>query len=283
MLRKDKPKAVQELKSLIQQYPIIGIVSIEKLPTRQLQTIKKRLGKDVKIKVSKQVVIRKAIEESKINGWKKLIDHVKGSVGIVLAKQDPFKLFMTVKKNKTPAPAKPGDIAKDDIMIKKGQTSLPPGPAITQLQNVGLKTKVEGGKIHILEAAIVVKKGEKISSELASVFTMLGIEPMEIGLNILCLMENGIVYEKDVLDIDLEEYVKIVKKAITQAFNLSININYPTKLTISTMIQKAFNDARSLSLNTDIIEKEFIKDTIGKAIISAKSLEIILNKKEVEK
>jgi len=45
-------------------------------------------------------------------------------------------------------------------MIPAGDTPFKPGPIIGDLQKVGIKAKIQGGKIVITDDSLVVKKAE---------------------------------------------------------------------------------------------------------------------------
>ena len=63
-----------------------------------------------------------------------------------------------------------------------------------------------------------------------------------------------------------------VAKCFSYGVTLSVNIGYPTKLTIPLMLQKAFIETKALAVERDIMEKEFIEDILKKAERAAKSL-----------
>lgn len=134
--------------------------------------------------------------------------------------------------------------------MKAGPTDLLPGPAISTLTKVGIPAKVEAGKIAIIRDKIVCKAGEKVSMELASALQLLKMEPMEIGLNVVVFDEKGVVYKKEQLFIDEEKLRNDIQLAIQNAFNLSINADYPTKETIGFMLSKAYWNAKELSIET---------------------------------
>jgi large subunit ribosomal protein L10 len=62
------------------------------------------------------------------------------------------------EKNKTKMTAKAGDVAPNDIIVPAGNTGLPPGPAISELHDVGIRTKIDVGSVWIVNDATVVKK-----------------------------------------------------------------------------------------------------------------------------
>ena len=94
---------------------------------------------------------------------------------------------------------------------------------------VGIKAGVEGGKVAVKEDTVVVKKDEQINPKVAENLTRLGIEPMEVGLDLMAAYEDGLIYTKDILTIDEGEYINRLNEAAKNAFNLAFNTEYTTK------------------------------------------------------
>ena len=272
MKKEDKPKYVEQLTGMINEYSVIGVLNMHKMPARALQQMRESMRGTTVIKSGKKGLITRALNSSKKSNIKTLQEKLAGEPALLLTNENPFRLFRLIKENRTPAAAKPGDIAAKDITIPKGSTNLPPGPSISTLQKVGLKTSVQGGKIAVMADKVVCKAGEKITQDLADVLALLKIEPMEIGLDLAYVWEDGTIYGKEVLDVSVEDYMNEVAKCVTYGVNLSVNIGYPTKLTIPLMLQKAFIETKALAVERDIMEKEFIEDILKKAERAAKSL-----------
>jgi large subunit ribosomal protein L10 len=266
--RKDKIEAVDALATKISQYPVVGVMSLHKVPADALQKIRGELTEAV-IKVERKSVLAKALEKS---GKKELAKLLESQPAVVLSKMNPFKLYKFVQKKKTKAAAKPGDLAPENIVVPAGPTEIPPGPAISALTKVKIAAKVEGGKIAVAKDSPVAKKGDVISAELASALSMLKMQPMEIGLEISALMEDGMLYGKDVLAVDETKIISDIGLAASQAFNLSINSGWPTKQTIGPMITKAFLNAKSLGLEAGILDTGVIEDLLAKAKRQADAL-----------
>ena len=283
MLRKDKPTEVKKLSELIKKYRAVGIVSMKAMPAKQLQSIRKDLkGKGI-IRAAKNNMIARALDAVDNPNIDKLKEKLKGPCALLLTNENAFKLARYLDKMKIPTAAKKGDIPSKDIVITKGPTEHPPGPAISTLQKVGLKTSVVDGKINIMEDKVVCKAGQEITEDMVNVFSLLKMEPMEIGLDIISVWEDGTVYDKDILTIDEEEYLNKITTACQQAFNLSMNIGYPTKQNIELIIQKSFIEAKSLSLEAGILDKSIIGELLAKAVAEAKALEEGLPKEEKPK
>jgi len=243
----EKKKAVEELTKLLNSYSVIGILNLYKTPASAFQKIKRELKDRAMIKVAKKSLLLFALEKANKNNLK---DFLEGYPALILTNSNPFKLFLFLKKKKTPAFAKPGDIAVRDIEVKAGPTDLLPGPAISTLTKVGIPAKVETGKIAIMKDKIVCKAGEKISMDLASALQLIKLETMEVGLNVVVFEEKGVVYKKEQMDIDEEKLMNDIQLAIHNAFNLSINSGYPTKETIEFILSKAYWNAKALESQT---------------------------------
>ncbi len=273
-IAESKKKVVAEIIKYCKEYPIIGIVNMENLPAPQLQAMKSKLRDKVKIFMTKKRLMKVAFEklEKDFKGIKDLEKSFKGMPAILFTKDSPFKLSKTLKENKSSAPAKAGQEAPNDIIVPAGPTPFAPGPVISELGSIGIKTGVENGKVAVKEDTVVVKAGETINANAAGILTRLGIEPMEVGLDLLAAYENGTIYSKDILSVDDKEYLDKLNNACKEAFNLAMFIEYPTKDTIESLIGKAFNDAKAIGLSQNIIDEGIIDELLAKAEKSALSV-----------
>lgn len=245
MVKEWKLKAVEKLKNEIEKSPAIAIVDMHKLPSRQLQQIKKKVRGQAVFRVMKKSTLRFAIKDSEKKNMKEFREIIPQQPALVLTEMDPFKFFSTIDKLKSPAAAKEGDVAPSEIKISAGPTNLLPGPVISELTKAGIPAAVEEGKIAVKKDVVVAKKGDKISKNLASALKKLGIEPILIGLNIVAIYQNGMIYKKEDLNL-VNIYPDMVKEAFNQALNLSVAIGYPTKESIKYLIAKAVNTAQAL-------------------------------------
>ena len=177
-----------------------------------------------------------------------------------------------MKKSRSAAPAKAGQIAPNNIVVAAGQTSFSPGPIIGELGSIGVKTGIEAGKVVIKQDSIVVKEGQMIQSNVATLLTRLGIEPMEIGLNITGVYENGEIYTRKVLDIDEKQFASDLIKCAKDAFNLAFNISYPTKENIDLLIKKAHLDALIVTESNEILTTERLKNKILQSTIEINNI-----------
>jgi len=271
---KYKQKVVDEFVKLIEEYPIIAAVNLEMMPAPQLQIMRAKLRDKVVLKMSKRRLMKIAIEKAKAKkkDIEKLEPYLKGMPALIFTKENPFKLNKILVQNKSKAPAKAGQVAPSDIIVLAGPTPFAPGPVIGELGAIGIKTKVEGGKIAVSEDTVVVKEGEVIKPNVAGLLTRLGIEPMEIGLDLTAAYEKGIIYKSDILAIDEKAFMEKLNNAATWAFNLAVEAGYFTKDTIELLVPKAFNEAKALALEANIMADAVAEELVAKAEMQAKSL-----------
>jgi large subunit ribosomal protein L10 len=268
-----KKREVAEIKELIEKCPVIGILDLFKMPSRQLQSIRKKLRGTAIIRMCKKRLMERALKE--VKGKKdvqKLSEFPAKKPALIFSQIDPFKLFKILKENKSLRYAKANDIAPNDIIVPAGPTSLPAGPAIGELQRVKIPAMVKEGKIHVREDTVVVRKGEEISSQIANVLKKLDIQPIEVRINLLGVWEDGIIYRKDILDVDEEAYKQMIKEAHVSALNLCVNVCYPNKESIKILITKAYQHGKNLGLNAAILDEGIVEDLIAKAVTQASAL-----------
>ncbi len=259
-----KRDEIQNIKDLINDYPLFGVVGIGGIPAKQLQSMRRDLKDLAVLKVSRNTLMKRALDESDDN-VKQMDDYVTVQTALVFTDQNPFKLYKILEQSKTPSPIKAGAIAPNDIIVEKGPTSFPPGPILGDLQAAGIPAAIDGGKVVIRETKAVAKEGEPVSQKLAAMLSRLEIYPVEVGLDLRAVYESGSVFTPDVLAIDEDEYFNNFIAATQQAFNLSVNAAYPTADNMATLISKAVCESRNVAVNATVFEPEVMDTLLGKA------------------
>ena len=262
-----KKEEVNELKNIIGQYDVIGIVDLMNIPAKQLQEMRKSLKGKAVIRMSKINLINLALEDCNAEKTNiiDLSEHMDGQIAIIATEMNPFKLYKILEDSKTQAPAKPGTIAPDDIIVPEGDTGFEPGPFLGELQQVGIPAKIDKGKICVQKETVVVAAGEEVSKQVAATLSRMDINPMEVGIDLKAVYEEGSIYTSDVLAIDEEQTLADVQNAFKKAFNLSVNAAIPTKETTSTIITLAYTRAINLGVEAAIMTSETSEPLIGLA------------------
>ncbi len=246
MVKEQKLKAVVDLKKSLETNPVIGIINMHKMPSKQLQEIRKNLRGKATIFMTKKSILQRALEGVERPKVDELGKEMPEQPAIVFTDMDPFKLYGTISKMKSPIAAKEGDIAPREIKVSAGLTNIMAGPAISEFAKAKIPAGVEEGKITVKRDTVVAKKGDIISKDVAGILQKLDIEPMEVSLDVVTLFENGMIYGKDVLSLVGDVFLDKLKEAGRQALNLSVFICYPTKDNIAQLLAKAHSNADAL-------------------------------------
>jgi len=261
----EKTGEVEEIKELLKEYKSIGVASLQKVRAPQLQEFKKNLADKVYMRVLKNTLTKIAIENMGKTELKKLEKYLEGSNIFLFTNLNPFKLALLLEKGKVKTTAKSGDTAAFDVIIPAGNTGQPPGPIISQLNAVGLPTRIESGSVWVSKDTLVVRKGEAINERLAAVLSKLGIKAVEAGLSMRAVFDEGLMISGDQLKLDIEGTRKNLEQSRGEAFALSLSIAYPTSENIVMLLQTAHQKVYALSLNAAVPTKETTADLIRKA------------------
>ncbi|TFG31006.1 50S ribosomal protein L10 [Candidatus Thorarchaeota archaeon] len=275
-----KVDAVEKLVATINDSKMIGLVNVEGVGAKQLQGIRDSLRGSAILKMARNTLMIRAIEESKKKGINDLVTFVKGPVAFVFSDQDPFILSKFLSENKTAAPAKGGQTAPKDIIVPAMNTGVAPGPFISELAGLKIPSRVKGGVIHITDDTVAVKKGSTISNAMALMLSRLGIEPMELQLKLIAAYTDGEVLTADSFEINLEALFKEVILGHQYAVNLSVNRGIPTTETMPMIIAKANMEAKSLVLNIGFFVPEMVHTFLSKANSESFALAMAVSEKD---
>jgi large subunit ribosomal protein L10 len=271
----EKKKVVKRILDLAKKLPIIGILNMHSLPAAQFARMRNSLRQNAEMLMTKKSLILPALNSLKktMQGIDKLAESLPEMPAILFTKDNPFTLYKTIKKSKSKAPAKGGQPAPFDLIVPAGPTPFAPGPVLSELAQLGIKAGVEGGKVAVKQDCTVCKAGQPIKPALAAMLTRLGIEPMEVGLDLTAVYETGTVYPKTVLDIDETKFINMLTTAAQLAVNLSVETAYLTKDTAELLLQKAFREAKAVGIEGRIMEPELVTELLAQADREAKSVQ----------
>jgi large subunit ribosomal protein L10 len=264
---KQKIEALSRFASLAEKYNVIAIADLHKVRSSQIQELRKKLRGTAEMFAIKNTIARKAAEEI-ADKKRNIIDFVKRLTGpnlLLFTNMNPYSLILFLNRNKVKVSAKGGDIATNDIVIPAGNTGIPPGPIISEFGAVKVPTKIEGGSIWIVKDTIVARKGETISSRLASLLSKLGMKPIEVGLSITGAYDGGQLLGRDELMIDVDEYRRQVAASFIQAFQLALEVGYVTAETAVPLIEECHREAVSLSIEAEFPTSETIEEIVRQA------------------
>ena len=278
LLRREPPEwkkeIVERLKEYFRRYPVVAAAELSKARSAMLHEIRRRLRNQVEVTVIKKSLARKAAEElgEERPNLTRFIDSIKGGALLLFTGMDPFKLSLLVQRNKVRVEARGGDVAESDIVVPAGNTGIPPGPVISEFSALKIPTKIDSGTIWITMDTVAARKGEVISPKLASLLSRLGVKPVEAGLSLISAYSDGTVIAGEDLKLDLGEYRRRIIEAASNALNLAVNANIPTRESLPFIIARAYLEARRIAVEAEYPDKEIIRESIISAHLKALKL-----------
>ena len=273
MTREQKEAKVEEFEEAIEEYDVIGILDMQSLPARQLQEIEAEIEEFADIKMSRKTLMNIALENSDKEGINQLDTDEAMQPAFIFSTKDPFQLYSLIQANQTAAAADGGEIAPNDIEVPEGDTGIGPGPMLGKLQQTGAQVQVDDGSIHVMQPATMVEAGDEITGEDAEILNQLGIEPLQIGLDLVVAYSDAEIFEAEELDIDTDQYREDIESATTAGFNLAVNAGVVNETTASAIISEAAQKAKNLAISEGLPEEETIEEAVSYAHSAAQSVD----------
>jgi large subunit ribosomal protein L10 len=252
-----KVAAVDRLIASMEGRRVVGIARIEGIPAVQLQHMRGKLRDKATLTVGKNRLLALALERAaaKREGIQGLSKVVQGQSALVTSDLNAFRLFKELEATKTKAPARGGEVAPEDISVLAGETPFKPGPIVGELQKAGIPAAIDKGKVVIRQDKVLLRRGERIPREVASVLTRLEIYPLTVGLDVQEVFEDGVVFGRDVLAVDEEKVRADVMMASRQAYNLALYAWIPTTITTRPLLAKAHREALAVATKAGYLSR----------------------------
>jgi large subunit ribosomal protein L10 len=282
LTREQKEEIVEHMEEQIDEHPVVGILDMHNLPSKQLQQIKKEMKEFANIRMERKTLMKLAIENSDKEGVDQLEENEATQPAFIFSNKDPFQLYSLIQQNKSSAAAQGGEEAPSDIEVPEGDTGIGPGPMLGKLQGAGLQVQVDDGSIHVQKPGVIVERGETITADDAEILNQIGIEPLEIGLDLDIAFSEGEIFTAEELDIDVDEYRADVEAAATGAFNLAVNAGVVNKTTASAIVSQAAQKAENLAVSEGLPEEETIEKSISYAKSNAEGVDSQVDLDSVE-
>lgn len=269
-----KKAEVQTISKMLSDSKVVALVSIGGIPSASMQKIRAGLRGKAEVRSGKNNLLQLALEdaETRVKGIQQLEPLMDGQTALVGSELNPFALYKQFSQSRTKMAAKAGQKAPFDIEIQKGDTPFKPGPIVGELQKAGIPAAIVSGKVVIKSTKVVVKKGEAITADLAAALAKLEIHPIEVGLDVKAVYENGFLYKPDVLAVDETEFGNRLARAARSALGLALEIGWATKTTIEPLLGKAVKSAMGVGAATKALTKDTVPEYLRTAFLQVSAL-----------
>jgi large subunit ribosomal protein L10 len=278
MKKADKEKFVKDSIKELKSYKSIGVVQVNNKPDRLLQAARSRLKGEAKVIMGRKSLLTKILDGDEKS--KALVKDLTGTSAIILSNLEAFDLYKKFRAHSIKLAAKPKQIAPSDIEIKAGETSVAPGQAVTELKQAGIDVQIQKGKVVIAKDKVVVKQGGMISLQMAKALHTLNIEPFEAYIEPNAIASGGMVFTKDILNIDPIRTTQEIAGAFRSALTLSLELGIVNRYTVVTLIEKAYRNAMYLGTEINAYDTGVIERVIAKAESQASALNAVTENKQ---
>jgi len=155
-----------------------------------------------------------------------------------------------ISELKVEAAAKAGAISPIDVIVPNGGTNMEPTKT-SFFQALSIPTRINRGMIEIINDVHLLKPNQKVSLSQAALLQMLGIRPFKYGLKVTTVYDNGAVYPAAVLDLTDEDLLKRFFQGVSNVAALSLQVGYPTAVSVPHSVLNGFRNLVAVSLVTD--------------------------------
>jgi len=254
-LSKEKKTAyIARVQNVLATYKKFFVVTVTNVGSKAMQNTRMQMRGKAEILMGKKSLLRKALSifmEANPNDPIGCIqDYLTGMSGFVFTNGDLGEIRDMIKSNKVPAPARPGAIAPEDVIVPPGPTGCDPGQT-SFFQVLQVPTKIVKGQIEITTQVELIKKGVKVGASEAALLDKLNIRPFEYGFGIETVYDNGSRFAADVLDIDDEFLTNKFNLGLLDVAAVSLAIGYPTQISMPHSMGNAFKDLCAIVVGLD--------------------------------
>lgn len=242
---------INHLVDLFRNYKNVAVIEVAHINDMQFQTMRKILREEAVFRMSKKSLQLRAIEQFKNESKKKNLDefvkNIPGQSSLVFTNIDLFKLKNIFLENEWMVPAKPNEITPMDILIPAGDTGLPTGQVISELNmTLRLPTRIMNDTIHIREDTRTHKAGDLVTIKQAAVLKKLGITPIESLIKIHFAWSDGEIIPEEILYMKNDQFKQDIATAYRQALGILFEMPFFMKDMTDEYIRKAVSEANTL-------------------------------------
>ncbi|PGH18633.1 60S acidic ribosomal protein P0 [Helicocarpus griseus UAMH5409] len=255
-----------KLKSLLDEYRSILIVTVDNVSSQQMHEIRYSLRGEAVVLMGKNTMVRRAIKGFVADNpeYERLLPHVKGNVGFIFTNADLKETRTKILSNRIAAPARAGAVAPGDVYVPAGNTGMEPGKT-SFFQALGVPTKIARGTIEITTDLKLVEAGSKVGASEATLLNMLNISPFTYGMNVAQIYDDGQTFSPAVLDVGEDQLLATLQSAIRTITTISLATNFPTMPSVMHSVVNAYKNMIAIALETEYgwSEIEELKDRIA--------------------
>jgi len=239
---------------MLNTYEKVFVVGVDNVGSQQMNQTRRAMRGMAEVLMGKNTLMRKVLNDflskNPDHFYQYLAPLMESNVGFVFTNYDLPKVRDMILANRVPAPARVGAISPVDVVIPAGPTGCDPGQT-NFFQVLQIPTKIVKGQIEITSAVNLIKTGDKVGSSECALLSKLNIRPFSYGLSIANVFDHGSIFSVAVLDIDESYLVGMFSFACRQVASISLELGYPTQVSLPHSIGNAFKSLVAVTVNLD--------------------------------
>jgi len=241
-----------KLGDLMEKFPSIVIVNVDNVGSNQMHQIRTALRGKGQILMGKNTMVRRAVRGLIADNpqYERFLPHVRGNVGFVFTNSDLKEVRDIITANKVAAPARPGALAPDNVIIPAGPTGMEPGKT-SFFQALGIPTKIGRGMIEIVSPVQILTANVRVGPSEATLLNMLNISPFTYGMSVVQIYDQGNVFAPSVLDVEESTLIDQFLSGIKTIAAISLALNYPTLASVAHSLVNSYKNVLAVSIATD--------------------------------
>jgi len=276
-----KLEEVDQLVDLFKSYDNVAVIEVAHLNDKQVQEMRKILRGKAIIRMSKKNLQLLAIEKFKdmTNNEKleELANNIPGQTVLCFTNMDIFDLKKIFNNNEWMVPAKPNEETPVDIWVTAGDTGLPTGQVISELNmTLRLPTRIQNDTIWIREDTRTHKAGDVVDVKEAAVLKKLGIKPIESLITIKYAWSDGEFLTEDIIYMNMEKFKQDIMTAFIPAQKLALEMGVIDTETYRPLVRKAYRESIALLFELPVFIEDMQDEYIKKAITDASSINCVI-------
>jgi len=247
-----------KMSKLLSQYNKVLVVTVDNVGSSHMQSIRKSVRGKAIMLMGKNTLMRKAMREyaTKINpAIESLMPLIYGNVGMVFVKDDLQEVKNLLVNNTVGAYAKVGSFSPTEVIVPKGDTGMDPSKT-SFFQALSIQTKINKGKIEILNDVALLHKGDKVGASQATLLQMLNIKPFLYGCKVQTVYDDGQVIPPSLFDMNDHDILDKISRGVQRIAAISLQIGHPTVASIPHTMAHGYKNLVSIALATNFSFKQ---------------------------
>lgn len=193
---------------------------------------------------------------------KALRKYVTLNIGFIFTNGEFKPIMQAITDSRRKAAAKSGQIAPDDVVIRPFLTNL--GPEATSFfAALKIETKISKNKIEITRQVNLIKKGEVVTPNQATLLQRLEIVPFFYEVVVNAVYDNGMIFDPSILYVDEEKMQQSWSDSLAQFTSLALGAGVPVLPAVPHVIADTLKTLLGLGVEAKVEDLPDIKRIIG--------------------